>query len=171
MTPAATVAIDAVLKHEGGYVDHPDDPGGATNRGITQRVLQEWRAGRIVTKDDVKLLGEDEARAIYVHRYWMPIRGDELPRALAFVTMDAAVNSGVSRAARWLQQAVGVVADGSIGPRTIDAARKADPDHAVATCCAARLAFLQGLSTWPTFGRGWERRVRGVQAQAEGLIP
>lgn len=165
MTPAAQAAIDAVLAHEGGYVDHPADPGGATNRGITIAVLAEYR-GKPVTKDDVRALTEAEARAIYRARYWTPIRGDDLHPAVAYVTMDAAVNSGVSRAARWLQQAVGVAADGAIGPRTIDAAAKADPAHVVETCCAERLAFLQSLKTWPMFGRGWERRVREVESEA-----
>lgn len=169
MTPAAKTAIDAVLKHEGGYVDDVRDPGGATNRGVTLKVLEEWRE-KPVSKADVKALTEDEARAIYSHRYWMPIRGDELHPAVAFVVMDAAVNSGVSRSARWLQQAVGVVADGNIGPRTVAAANAADPAHVIDTCCATRLAFLKALKTWPTFGRGWERRVREVQAAAEKLL-
>lgn len=162
---AADLAIDAVLAHEGGYVDHPADPGGATNRGITIAVLAKYR-GKPVTEDDVRNLTEAEARAIYRARYWMPIRGDDLHPAIAYVTMDAAVNSGVARAARWLQQAVGVAADGAIGPRTIEAAAKADPAHVVETCCAARLAFLQSLKTWPTFGRGWERRVHEVESEA-----
>jgi lysozyme family protein len=169
VTPAAERAIRAVLAHEGGYVDDARDPGGATNRGITIAVLADFR-GKPVTKDDVRNLSEAEACAIYLHRYWMPIRGDELHPAVAFATMDAAVNSGVSRAARWLQQAVGVAADGVVGPRTIGAAAKADPAHVVQTCCAERLAFLQSLKTWPTFGRGWERRVREVEAAALGLI-
>lgn len=167
--PAAERAIRAVLDHEGGYVDHPADPGGATNRGITIAVLAEYR-GKPVTKDDVRNLSEAEACAIYVHRYWMPIRGDDLHPAIAFATMDAAVNSGVARASRWLQQAVGVAADGAIGPRTIEAAAKADPAHVVETCCAARLDFLRALKTWPTFGRGWERRVREVESAALALI-
>lgn len=163
------MAVATVLKHEGGYVDDVRDPGGATNRGVTLKVLEEWR-GKPVTKGDVRALTEIEARAIYRHRYWMPIRGDDLHPAVAFATFDAAVNSGVSRAARWLQSAVGVAADGAIGPATIAAARKADPAHVVETCCAARLAFLMTLKTWPTFGKGWGRRVAEVEQAALRIV-
>lgn len=161
--------VTFTLKQEGGWVNNPKDPGGATNHGITIGVLSAWR-GWDATPDDVRALTENEARAIYRHRYWMPIRGDDLPQALALVTFDAAVNSGVSRAANWLQQAVGADTDGSIGPQTIALCAKVDVPTAVAACCDARLAFLKSLKTWPVFGKGWGNRVAAVRAAALHMV-
>lgn len=150
--------IKHVLKFEGLYSDHSADPGGATMRGITQKVLAEWR-GHPVTKDDVKALTEKEAVDIYTANYWKPIHGDELSFALACVTMDSAVNSGVSRASKWLQETLGVAIDGNIGPKTIKAAGNTDAVAAAKKYMSIRLAFLKSLPTWKTFGKGWERRV------------
>jgi lysozyme family protein len=161
---AACVA--EVLRHEGGYVDHPRDPGGCTNRGITRRTLEGWRR-EPVTCADVRALTEAEARAIYRAHYWNTVHGDEVPAGIDLVTFDAAVNSGRRRAALWLQQALGVTADGVIGPRTLRAARGANDRAAIiARACELRLAFLRSLDTWPHFGRGWSRRVREVRATA-----
>lgn len=161
---AACVA--EVLRHEGGYIDHRRDPGGCTNRGITRRTLEGWRR-EPVSCADVQALTEAEARAIYRAHYWHAVRGDDLPAGLNLVVFDAALNSGRRRAALWLQQALGVTADGVIGPRTLRAARGANDRAAViARACEVRLAFLKGLETWPDFGRGWSRRVREVRTAA-----
>ena len=120
---------------EGGYSDHPADPGGATNMGITQEVLREWRH-QDVTKDDVKALQRDEARQIYRARYWQPLRCDEMPIALALMTYNAGVNCGIGRGARWLQEALnkqgeGLDVDGEVGPLTLSACARADVTRAV----------------------------------------
>lgn len=154
-----------ILASEGGYVDHPKDPGGATNMGITHTTLAEWR-GRPVTKADVRALTKAEAAAIYKARYWDTVRGDDLPAGLDLVAFDAAVNSGVYRGARWLQSALGVVADGKIGPRSIAAASAADRSTAIRRAVQARKNFLLSLSTWATFGRGWSSRLTSVEASA-----
>jgi lysozyme family protein len=161
---AECVAI--VLRHEGGFVDHPRDPGGATNRGITLRTLRDWRGDDSLAADAVRDMSEEEAREIYLARYWNPIRGDDLPPGVDLAVFDFAVNSGVGRAARALQTALGVTVDGAIGRQTIDAARRADAADLVATICRERLAFLRRLGTWDTFGRGWQRRVRAVEEAA-----
>jgi lysozyme family protein len=96
----------------------------------------------------------------------MPVRGDDLPAGLDLVAFDAAVNSGVSRGSKWLQQAVGAAADGRIGPATIEAARKADRESAIMGATAVRMTFLQGLITWGTFGKGWTRRINSVRTEA-----
>ena len=161
---AACVA--EVLRHEGGYVDHPRDPGGCTNRGITRRTLEGWRR-EPASCADVRALTEAEARAIYRVQYWNGVHGDELPAGIDLVAFDAAVNSGRRRAALWLQQALGVTADGVIGPRTLRAARGVnDRATVIGRACDLRLAFLRSLDTWPDFGRGWSRRVREVRAAA-----
>jgi len=151
-----------VFKHEGGYVDHPRDPGGATNLGITHLTLAAHR-GRKVTKADVKALGKQEAENIYRKSYWAKVHGDHLPYGLDLVAMDGAVNSGPSRGAKWLQRGVGAKADGKIGGQTIEAARAADVG-AIERACDARMSFLRGLKHWGTFGKGWSRRVASVEA-------
>lgn len=161
---AACVA--EVLRHEGGYVDHPRDPGGCTNRGITRATLAAWRR-QPVTCAEVAALGEAEARAIYRAHYWNAVRGDDLPPGVDLAVLDAAVNSGRRRGVGWLQSAVGVEADGAIGPQTLAALRGVNDRPAlVRRICALRLGFLRGLSTWPEFGRGWQRRVDAVLHRA-----
>jgi lysozyme family protein len=162
--------VAEVLRHEGGYVDHPRDPGGCTNRGITRRTLEAWRRTS-VTCEDVRALDEAEARAIYRAHYWNAVHGDELPAGLDLVAFDAAVNSGRRRAALWLQEALGVPADGVIGPQTLRAARGAkDRAAVIARACELRLTFLRSLDTWSDFGRGWSRRVRAVRQAALAMV-
>lgn len=151
------------LKHEGGYVDHPRDPGGATNLGITQKTLADWR-GRPVTKAEVKALTVAEAINIYRHKYAGVIKYDQLPSGLDHVTLDPAINSGPKRGAQWLQSALGVKADGRIGDETLAKARKANVPQVIQKACAIRMGFLRGLKIWGTFGKGWSRRVAEVEA-------
>lgn len=154
-----------IFKHEGGYVDHPKDPGGATNMGITFAVLQEWR-GEPITKADVKALTKEEARAIYRKKYWTPTRCDDMPSGVDLVMMDGSVNSGIGRGPKWVQAAVGVKQDGKVGPATIAAVQAANPTDTINRACDVRLAFLKGLRTWSTFGKGWEGRVAKVRKKA-----
>jgi lysozyme family protein len=159
-------AMPLVLAHEGGFSDHPEDPGGATMQGVTQRTYDAWRALQGEPARSVRLLEPAERDAIYYSQYWLAIRAPELPDGVAYCTFDAAVNSGPSRAARWLQEAVGVEQDGVIGSQTIAAVQAADARGVIHRMCEARMAFLRRLRTWPTFGRGWSRRVSEVQAAA-----
>lgn len=154
-----------VLKHEGGWVDHPSDPGGATNMGITIGTLRQWRSPKPVTKADVKALTRTEAAAIYRANYWMAIRGDELPPGIDYATFDFAVHSGIGRAVPFLQNALGVEADGALGPKTLAAAHSANAAAVVADLCDRRLAWLKRLKAWPTFGKGWSSRVAGVRKE------
>ena len=133
--------------------------------GITIGTLSQWR-GRKVTKAEVKALTRDEAALIYRRNYWDKVRGDDLPAGLDLVAFDGAVNSGVSRGAKWLQAALEVQPDGKIGPITVSAANLADADDVIHRALDARLTFLRGLRTWATFGRGWQRRVDEVRATA-----
>lgn len=160
-----------ILRHEGGYVDHPRDPGGATNMGITHRTLSKAR-GRTVTKADVKALSRSEAIDIYRRFYAAPIRFDDLPAGLDHVTLDPTINSGAGRGVRWLQIAIGLTGrdlDGAMGPKTLAAAKAANPIPAIEAACRARMGFLRGLRTWGTFGKGWSRRVAEVEAFATAL--
>lgn len=161
--------LRVMLGFEGGYVDHPRDPGGATNMGITHRTLAAWR-GKAVSKADVRALTQKEAGQIYRERYWNVVRGDELPDGFDLVTFDGGVNSGPKRGIQWLQKGLLVKADGGMGPVTIKAASvAADGVQVIQRACAARLGFLQRLKTWDVFGRGWGRRVATVEAEAVGM--
>lgn len=146
-------AFDRLIGHEGGYSNHPSDPGAETMWGVTARVA---RANGY--SGDMRALPREKAKQIYLAKYWEPVRAYELPESLRFDVFDAAVNSGVSQAAEWLQEAVGAKADGSIGPATIAAARSAGP-LAPARFNGIRLRFMTNLPTWGAFGRGWARRV------------
>jgi lysozyme family protein len=140
-------SIKATLKHEGGYVDHPADPGGATNWGITIGVAREyWK--KDATKADIKAMPQSVAVEIYRKRYWNEIGGDSLPAGLDYAVYDFGVNSGPSRAKAYL-----ALTNGSVEDR-------------IKQLCDARLVFLKKLKTWPTFGKGWGRRVSEVRALA-----
>jgi lysozyme family protein len=147
-------AVSRVLKHEGGFVDHPSDPGGATNYGITVAVARSHGYN-----GPMRALPESMARHIYHVAYWRPMRCDDLPAGARYVALDAAVHSGVRQAALWLQRALGVAADGVIGPRTLAAAQGMDGAELRARMLAQRLRFMTDLKTWGTFGRGWARRI------------
>jgi lysozyme family protein len=163
-----SAALDEVLRHEGGYADHPLDPGGATNFGITQATLSAVR-GRPVSKAEVMALRRETVAPIYRQRYWNVIRGDELPAGLDLALFDLAVNSGPGRAIKLLQGCLGVGADGALGPRTLEAVRSAVSADLINALCAARLTFLKRLATWPVFGRGWARRVAAIEQAARAL--
>jgi lysozyme family protein len=157
-----------VLRHEGGYVNHPADPGGATNLGITAATLARAR-GRPVTADDVKALTRTEVAGIYRRFYWDAVRADDLPAGLDHAVFDLAVNSGPALAARLLQRVLGVAEDGVVGPATLAAARAADQAGTVRALQRERLAFLRRLSTFPLFGKGWQERVAEVEREALAL--
>lgn len=157
-----------ILKHEGGYVNHPKDPGGATNKGVTQKTYDSWRDRRGEARQSVRSISEAEVSAIYRRDYWDAIKGDDLPAGVDYAVFDFAVNSGINRASRYLQEVARVPADGKIGPATLAAVGALSPTHVINSLCDARMAFLRGLSTFPTFGKGWTRRVEEVRALALG---
>ena len=154
-----------VLKSEGGYTDNPKDPGGRTNLGVTQKVWESW-VKRDVTEAEMKALGPQDVAPLYKTNYWDKISGDSLPLGIDYATFDMAVNSGVGRAAKNLQQVLGVGADGQIGQATISACEAANPRDVATGICEKRLAFLQSLPTYDTFGRGWSNRVAAVEKAA-----
>lgn len=160
-------ALPLVLKHEGGYVNHPKDPGGATNKGVTQATYNAWRRGKGQATQDVRLITSAEVAAIYRRQYWDAVRCDDLPPGVDYAAFDYAVNSGPGRAAKDLQRTVGASPDGSIGANTIAAVMASGtPAVVAARLCDRRLTFLKGLKTWATFGKGWARRVADVRSTA-----
>lgn len=169
-------AVDVVLKHEGGFSDHKSDPGGATNFGISLRYARtlgsmlDLDGDGDVDKDDILLVTPDKAKIVYKDWFWRDVRGDELPPGLDLTVFDFAVNSGAGRAIRALQSAAGVQADGVFGPATMRAVLAADPVDLINTINDRRLVFLRGLSTWPTFGRGWTNRLNDVHMRSLELV-
>lgn len=155
-------ALKIVLHHEGGYVDHPDDPGGATNMGITHNTLSEWRDAP-VTKDDVKALPVTEAAEIYRARYWNP-HCPNLPTGVDLLFFDSAVNQGPGRAAVFLQQAAGVARDGIIGPRTMMVVSHMDSKELMREFAVRRALHYASLNQ--TFRLGWFRRLLAVYEAA-----
>jgi len=159
-------AIPKILEHEGGFVNHPSDPGGATNKGITLATFRRYIKPN-GTVADLKALTTAQAVAVYKRQYWDAVSADLLPSGVDYAVADFAVNSGPSRAAKYLQAVVGVTQDGQIGPATI-AATKAMPSRVVIErLCDDRLAFMKRIQSgklWQTFGRGWQRRVDDVRA-------
>ena len=156
------------LAHEGGWADHPKDPGQATMKGVTIGTYAQFK-GRKVTKDELRNISDADLRTIYRRNYWDKVRGDDLPAGLDLVAFDGAVNSGPSRGARWLQHGVGALPDGKIGPETVRAATITNAAQAVGRACDARLSFLRSLKTWATFGKGWSSRVEDIRAKAIGM--
>lgn len=154
-------AFSILLGHEGGYSDHPDDPGGKTKYGITEVVARA--NGYHGPIEDLPL---DVAKRIYRARYWDGLRLDEMPAAVRYVAFDSAVNSGVGQAAKWLQRAVGVSDDGKIGPQTMAAVAHADPMVVRQNILGQRLRFMTALGVWPTFGRGWAKRIASLLEDA-----
>lgn len=150
-------AFHQLLGHEGGFVDHPSDPGGATCWGVTERVA---RANGYT--GPMRSLPVEVAKAIYRKDYWDAVRAEEVPQAVRYALFDAAVNSGVKQAVKWMQRALGVAEDGVIGQQTLAAVRSADAAALKAKMLSARLQFMTDLPTWPTFGKGWSRRIASL---------
>ena len=158
-----------VLKNESGYVDNPADPGGATNLGCTKATWEAW-VGHPVTKDDIKALTPNDVMPLYKVKYWDTIKGDDLPEGVDYAVFDFAINSGPSRAAKALQSVLSITVDGQIGPATLRALEAANPREVATAVCEARLAFLQSLSTYATFGKGWSRRVSEVETVSFNMV-
>ncbi len=162
--------IEPILEAEGGFVDHPEDPGGATNMGITFNTLKAWRHPDSISVDDVRNLTKDEAKQIYRANYWNALSCDDLPDGVDLVAFDFCVNAGPGRSAKTLQRVVGVKDDGVVGPITLAAVAAVDPEHIIRRFSELRTEFYQGLPTFATFGKGWLRRVRNVEAEALALL-
>jgi len=165
-----TSALKFVLRWEGGFVDHPDDPGGRTNKGVTQKVYDQWRARQGAAPQDVKLISEDEVRSIYETGYWLAARCELLNDPLSLVQFDTAVNMGVGRAVRFLQGAANCAVDGDFGSGTAKAVAECDHGEVVIRYCDAREAFYGRLieknPKLAVFKKGWLNRLNALRKEA-----
>lgn len=158
-------SLALVLKSEGGWSDNPADPGGATMKGVTLATFRAYiKPGG--TKAELRAITDAQLSACYRRQYWDAVLGAELPDGVDYAVFDFAVNSGPSRAAKYLQAVVGVAQDGRIGPATVKAAKAKPAGVVIDALCDDRMAFLKRLPTWGTFGRGWSDRVKSVRTQA-----
>ena len=158
--------VHMVLEHEGGYVNHPSDPGGETKYGISKRAYPDV---------DIAELTKDDAADLYKRDYWDRIKGDDLPVGVACVVMDYAVNSGISRASKALQSVCGIAnGDGVIGPASLNAVwvtvKNTSEEDVINAVTEQRQGFIRALSIYDTFGKGWERRIEETRANSMELI-
>ncbi len=162
-------ALPLVLRHEGGWADHPQDPGGATMKGVTLATFRRY-VKPSATKDDLRKITDEQVATVYYRHYWSVVNAQALPSGVDYAVFDFAVNSGPARAAKYLQEVVGVVQDGRIGPATIAAVEAMRPQDVINRLCDNRMAFLRRLSTWATFGKGWTNRVTDVRRHALEMV-
>ena len=165
--------LQIILHHEGGYVNHPQDPGGMTNLGVTKKVYEDW-VGYAVSEHTMQNLTEEDVAPIYKKNYWDRLKGDDLPEGLNLCVFDFGVNAGTGRAAKYLQNIIGTVVDGGIGPMTL----KALDEHVsliglqetIENYQEDRQRYYENLRTFQTFGRGWTRRVNETTQSALKMI-
>jgi lysozyme family protein len=165
MTKNFRDCLELVLKHEGGYIDHPKDPGGRTNLGVTQRVWEEW-IGHPATEKDMRELTPAIVAPMYEMKYWRTSYCEKLPRGLDLLVFSMAVNAGSGRSVKLLQDAIGVVADGIIGPRTMARINEANVETLIDKFSEARTDYYKGLKLFPVFGRGWVARTDKERLEA-----
>lgn len=162
-------SLALILKSEGGFVNHPRDPGGMTNLGVTRNVWKDW-VKHDVDETEMRSLTPELVAPLYKANYWDACKCDDLPRGVDYAVFDSAVNMGPFRAAKLLQTALGVTADGVIGRATIAAATAADPVELLEAFSQGKEAFYQSLPTFGVFGKGWLNRVAHVQDSAEQMM-
>ena len=161
--------FELMLQSEGGFVNHPRDPGGMTNLGVTKATWESW-VGREVDEAEMRGLTADKVEPLYKERYFNAVRGDELPMGLDYLMFDFAVNAGAGRAIKILQAAVGVTPDGGFGPMTMAAVQAVDPIELIERFSQAKEDFYRSLTTFTTFGKGWLNRVADVKVKASAML-
>jgi lysozyme family protein len=161
--------LTMLLHHEGGFVNHPKDPGGMTNLGVTKAVYDKW-IGREATEQEMRDLTPEDVAPIYKKNYWDRVKGDDLPSGVDWACFDWAVNSGSGRPAKALQRCVGATPDGAIGPMTLRAVADNEPKRLVEGVYTQRQKFYEDLKTFETFGRGWTRRNKETLDSALEMI-
>jgi len=162
-------ALAHVLESEGGWSDHPADPGGATMKGVTLATYREYKRNPHITKDELRNISDAELSDLYKKGYWDKCRCDDLPSGVDYLVFDAAVNMGVGRSSKLLQESVGVTPDGGIGPITLAAVKAANQDELIEEFSRRKEAFYRSLPTFDTFGKGWLNRVASTKAFAETM--
>jgi lysozyme family protein len=163
-------SFELMLKSEGGFVNHPSDPGGMTNLGVTKATWENW-VGRESDEAEMRGLTPEKVEPLYKKKYWDAVRGDEIENGgVAYLLFDFAVNAGVGRSIKTLQTAVGVTPDGGFGPMTMAAVQAIDPVELIEKFSQAKEDFYRSLTTFSTFGKGWLNRVADVKVKASAML-
>jgi lysozyme family protein len=162
-------SFELMLQSEGGFSNHPSDPGGMTNLGVTKATWEGW-VGREVDEAEMRGLTPEKVEPMYKNKFWDAVRGDELPMGLDYLMFDFAVNAGAGRAIKILQTAVGVTPDGGFGPITMKAVEAVDPVKLIERFSQAKEDFYRSLTTFSTFGKGWLNRVANVKVKASAML-
>ena len=162
-------AFALMLKSEGGFVNHPSDPGGMTNLGVTKATWENW-IGHASDEAEMRALTPEQVEPLYKQRYWDAVRGDDLPVGLDYLMFDFGVNAGPGRAIRVLQIAVGVNPDGGFGSATFAAVQAINPVELIEKFSQAKEDFYRSLAQFPTFGKGWLNRVADVKVKANSML-
>jgi len=157
--------LKMLLHHEGGYVNHPADPGGETNLGVTKRVYEKWGGTK-----DMKDLTFDDVAPIYKENYWNRCKCSDLESGVDWAVFDWAVNSGTGRSAKAIQKICGAAQDGSIGPKTLALINTQDTSYVIEEFGKIRQGFYESLKTFKTFGRGWTRRNKETTEKALKMV-
>jgi lysozyme family protein len=165
--------LKEILIHEGGFVNHPQDPGGMTNLGVTKSTYEDW-IGYPVSEAIMRKLTPDLVKPLYKRKYWDVVHGDELPTGIDLCVFDFAVNAGPQRAARYLQRMVGAQEDGVIGAKTLSLltqyVRARGTDYGVMEYQDRRRDYYKILKTFSTFGKGWIRRVKEIENVSLSMV-
>lgn len=169
MTGNFKECLALVLKSEGGFVNHPSDPGGMTNLGVTKRVWQEY-TGHEADEKEMRSLTPEKVAPLYEQRYWRPTYCEVLPRGLDLLIFSMGINGGPGRAIKLLQQSIGCVPDGVIGPRTMELVKSSNVTELIAKYSDARRDYYKSLKTFPVFGKGWLARVDREESEALQMI-
>ena len=162
-------AFNLMLKSEGGFVNHPSDPGGMTNLGVTKATWENW-VGRASDEAEMRSLTPEKVEPLYKKKYWDAVRADDLPVGLDYLVFDFGVNAGPGRAIKVMQSAVGVTPDGGFGPMTLAAVQAIDPVELIEKFSQAKEDFYRSLGTFATFGKGWLNRVADVKVKANSML-
>jgi lysozyme family protein len=162
-------SFELMLKSEGGFVNHPSDPGGMTNLGVTKATWENW-VGRESDEAEMRSLTPEKVEPLYKKKFFDAVRGDELPVGLDYLLFDFAVNAGAGRAIKTLQSAVGVTPDGGFGPLTMAAVQAIEPQELIERFSQAKEDFYRSLNTFNVFGKGWLNRVADVKLKANSMI-
>ena len=157
--------LELVLKSEGGFVNHPSDPGGMTNLGVTKKVWEDF-VGHPVSEADMRALTPEKVAPLYEQKYWRPTYCEVLPRGLSLLIFSMGINAGPGRGVKLLQSSIGCVADGVIGPRTMELIKSADVTDLIQKYSNARRDYYKSLKTFDVFGKGWLARVDREEKEA-----
>ena len=162
-------SLELVLQHEGGYTNHPSDPGGRTNLGVTQRVWENY-VGHQVDEQAMRSLTKEVVAPLYRKQYWDAVQGDKLPCGADYLAFDFAVNAGAFRSIKTIQRALNITADGIIGPVTIKAIQETNAEEFIDNFTDAKESFYKSLANFQTFGRGWFNRSAKSKKAAERML-